>query len=139
MQAFMDFLAANWKGIIAATIAAMIIGTIWYAKPVFGKQWQKLAGLKDSDMKKGMLKGMVIMLIMALVTAIVLARFVVIADPQNYMQALKLGFWLWLGFVATYAIGGGVFEHRSPKLIALNLGNQLVTLLVMSAIIFGLR
>lgn len=134
-----DFFAINWKGILAATVAAMIIGTVWYSKPVFGKQWQKLVGLKDSDMKKGMLKGTIIMLIMAFITATVLSRFVVISNPENYMQALKLGFWLWLGFVATYAIGGGVFEHRSPKLIALNLGNQLVTLLVMSAIIFGLR
>lgn len=139
MQAMIDFFAINWKGILAATVAAMIIGTVWYSKPVFGKQWQKLVGLKDSDMKKGMLKGTIIMLIMAFITATVLSRFVVISNPENYMQALKLGFWLWLGFVATYAIGGGVFEHRSPKLIALNLGNQLVTLLVMSAIIFGLR
>jgi uncharacterized membrane protein len=139
MQVFMDFLAANWKGILAATVAAMIIGSIWYARPVFGKQWQKLVGLKDSDMKKGMAKGMIIMLIVALVTAVVLARFVVIANPQSYMQALKLGFWIWLGFVATYAIGGGVFEKRAPMLMAINLGNSLVTLLVMSAIIYGLR
>lgn len=139
MNAVLDFIAMNWKGILAATIAAMVIGTIWYARSVFGSQWQKLVGLKDSDMKKGMAKGMIIMLVMALVSAYVLARFVVIANPQTYMEALKLGFWLWLGFVATYAIGGGVFEKRSTTLIAINLGNQLVTLLVMSAIIFGLK
>jgi len=139
MNAMWDFMAVNWKGILAATVAAMIIGFVWYAKPVFGAQWQKLVGLKDSDMKKGMAKGMVIMLVMALITAIVLTRFVVIANPQSYMQALKLGFWLWLGFVFTYAVGGGVFEKRPAKLIAINVGNQLVTLLVMSAIIFALR
>ena len=139
MNAIWDFIAMNWKGILAATVAAMIIGSLWYSKMVFGKQWQKLVGLKDSEMKTGMAKAMIIMLAMALVTAYVLARFVAIANPQTYMQALKLGFWIWLGFVATYAIVGRLFEKRPARLIALNIGNQLLTLLVMSAIIFVRR
>ena len=132
------FISHNWLGILAATAAAMIIGSIWYAKPVFGTQWQKLAKLKDGEMKSGAAKAMLVMLLMALITAYVLARFLVIANPQSYFEAVKVGLWLWLGFVATYAIGGGVFEKRPMSLIAINLGNQLVTLVVMSIIIYAL-
>jgi len=41
----------NYLAIIAAAIASMLIGWLWYG-PLFGKQWMKLAGLKKSDMKK---------------------------------------------------------------------------------------
>lgn len=132
----LEFFTNNWQGIILATVAAMAIGSLWYSQIMFGKHWQKLAGLKDSDMKKGMIKGMAIMLIMAFVSAFVLKRFIVIANPEDILQALKLALWIWFGFIVTYVVGGGVFERRSPELMAINLGNQLVTLLVMSAILF---
>lgn len=134
-----DFFLSNWLGIVLATIAAMAIGTVWYAKPVFGKVWQKEVGLKDSEMNKGMAKGMIIMLVMAFVSAFVLKRFIVIAAPLSYWQAIKVALWIWLGFVFTYTVGSGVFERRSPKLMALNLGNQLVTLVVMAAIVFAIN
>ncbi len=139
MNAIIDFFSLYWKGIGLATITAMIVGTIWYAKPVFGKKWQELVGLKDKDMKQGMFLPMVIMLIVAFVTACALMRFIVIANPTSYVQAIKLGIWLWLGFVATYAIGGGVFEKRSPMLIAINIANSLVTLVAMSIVLYALQ
>lgn len=133
----LDLFTNNLLGILIATAAAMVIGSVWYSKPVFGKDWQKLVGLKDKDMKQGAGKAMATMLLMALVTAVVLQRFIVIANPQNYAEALKLGAWLWLGFVATYAIGGGMFEKRPTRLIVINVFNQLVTLLAMSVILFA--
>lgn len=139
MNAMWDFFAMYWKGIALATIASMIIGTIWYSKMVFGRKWQELVGLKDKDMKKGMMVGMLIMLVMAFIAACVLQRFIVIANPVSYMQAIKLAIWIWLGFVVTYAVGGGVFEKRPPMLMAINLANQLITLVVMAAILFALK
>ncbi len=132
----MQFFTDHWLGLLLAVVAAMVIGTIWYAPPVFGKSWQKLVGLKDKDMKAGAVKGYVVMIIMAIITAIVLQRFMIIADPQNAYQAVKLGVYIWLGFVFTYGVGGGVFEKRPPKLMAINLGNQLLTLAVMAAILY---
>lgn len=133
------FLMTNWLGIVLATIAAMAIGSLWYSKLLFGKEWQKLTKLKDKDMQKGMAVGFLVMLIMAFVSAFVLKRFIVIAAPTEVLGALKLAFWIWLGFVVTYAVGGGVFEKRSPKLMAINLTNQLITLLVMAAILFRIN
>jgi hypothetical protein len=132
-----NLLTNNLLGILIATAAAMVIGGIWYSKPVFGKDWQKLVGLKDKDMKQRMAQSMAVMLLMALVTAVVLQRFIVIANPQNYVEALKLGVWLWLGFVAVYALGYGALEKQSTKLVIINITNQLITILVMSVILFA--
>ncbi len=131
-----QFFMSHWLGLLLAVIAAMVIGAIWYAPPVFGKTWQKLVGLKDKDMKTGAMKAYVVMIIVAIITAIVLERFLIIADPTSVYQAVKVGLYIWLGFVFTYAVGGGVFEHRSKKLMAINLGNSLVTLAVMAAILY---
>jgi hypothetical protein len=131
-----QFFVDHWLGMLVSVIAAMVVGAIWYAPPVFGNTWQKLVGLKEKDMKTGVAKAYIIMVIVAIVTAFVLQRFLIITNPDSLYQAVKVGLWLWLGFVATYAIGGGVFEHRPGKLIAINLGNNLVTLLVMSAILY---
>lgn len=49
----LEFFTNNWQGIVLATVAAMAIGTLWYSKFMFGTQWQKLAKLKDKDVKKG--------------------------------------------------------------------------------------
>lgn len=135
----MKFFMTNWLGIVIATVAAMAIGSLWYSKLMFGKEWQKLVKLKDKDMKKGMISGMLVMLVMAFISAYVLKRFIVIAAPVEMLEALKLAFWIWLGFVVTYVVGGGIFEKRSAELMAINLANQLVTLLVMAAILFKIN
>ncbi len=135
----MKFFMTNWLGIVIATVAAMAIGSLWYSKLMFGKEWQKLVKLKDKDMKKGMISGMLVMLVMAFISAYVLKRFIVIAAPVEMLEALKLAFWIWLGFVVTYVVGGGIFEKRSAELMAINLANQLVTLLVMAAVLFKIN
>lgn len=133
----LEFFTNNWQGIVLATIASMAIGTLWYSKLMFGVQWQKLAKLKDSDMKKGMAKAMLVMLVMALVSAFVLERFLVISNPEDILSAIKVAIWLWLGFVLTYTVGNAVFEKRPMQLAAINLGNQLITLCIMAAILYS--
>ncbi len=132
----LKFFTNNWQGIILATIVAMAIGTLWYSRIMFGTQWQKLAKLKDSDMKKGMAKGMLVMLVLAFVSAFVLQRFLVISNPQDILSAIKVAIWLWFGFVFTYTLSNAVFEKRSIQLTAINLSNQLITLCVMAAILY---
>lgn len=131
----LEFFTNNWVGIVLATVAAMAIGSLWYSKLMFGAHWQKLAGLKDSDMKKGMAKGMLVMLVMAFVSAFVLQRFLVIANPGDILSAIKVAIWLWLGFVMTYTVSAVVFEKRPLELAVINLSNQLITLCVMAAIL----
>ncbi|MDQ5943695.1 MAG: hypothetical protein QG675_463 [Patescibacteria group bacterium] len=133
----LEFFTNNWQGIVLATVASMAIGTLWYSKLMFGVQWQKLAKLKAKDMKKGMPKAMLVMLVMAFVSAFVLQRFLVISNPEDILSAIKVAIWLWLGFVLTYTLGNVVFEKRPLQLAVINLGNQLITLCVMAAILYS--
>ena len=70
----------NGFAVLAAAVASMVIGAIWYSPAVFGKIWMSLTGISDSKIKemksKGMAKSYVIGFIASLVTAYVLAHFV---------------------------------------------------------------
>ncbi len=112
----------NWVSLIAAAIASMAVGFIWYG-PLFGKAWMKLSGHKEMGDKKEMPKMYAILFAASLVTAYVLSVL---------GAGLQTAFWVWLGFQATLLLHGVLFEKQSWNLYFLNAGHQLVSLLTMS-------
>lgn len=129
----------NFWAVVLATVGAMVVGTIWYAPPVFGSVWGKLTNGGQRPRNKGMARPMIITIIVCLVTAYVLAYFASMANQfyQGGFLANTLGtaLLLWLGFSATRLVAHDAFESRPTKLTALNMGNDLATLLVMGLII----
>ena len=112
----------NWTAIIAAGIASMVVGFIWYG-PLFGKTWMKLTGKKEMGDKSKMPMTYGIMFVGSLVTAYVLSAF---------GGSLQTAFWAWLGFQATLLLGSVLWEGKSWELYCLNASHQLVSLLAMS-------
>lgn len=77
--------------------------------------------------------------VVSLVTAYVLAHVSYLANSffgNSFMQdTLTTAFWMWLGFTAARMITHDAFEQRPAKLTIMNITHELVTLLVMGAII----
>ncbi len=127
----------SWLGILLAVIAAMAIGSLWYG-PLFGKQWMKLVKFKKGTASP--LKPMLIMLGLAIVQAFVLAHFIVYVNyfyPEysELSVGLLTGAWAFVGLVLPTLTSKAVFEKGSMELLQINLGNQLVTLLAIGAIL----
>lgn len=138
----MNIVDINYWAVLVAAAAAMVVGSIWYAQAVFGKVWMRLVGMTPDKAKSGAVMALGGMFIAALLTAYILAHFISIAvsspyfsDTSAQMQGIYTVFWAWLGFVVTTLISGPLFAKTSWKLFFLNIGNQLVTLLVMGAIL----
>lgn len=130
----------NWWAVILSTIAAMGIGSLWYAKPLFGKAWMKWAELKEEDMRKGNpVTPMVTAVVCSFLTAFVVAHITFIAHAffkNSFMSdALQTAFWLWLGVSATTLVLHSAFELKPVKLIMLNVANRFVTIMVAGLII----
>jgi hypothetical protein len=129
----------NYLAVVLAMVSSMIVGTIWYAKPVFGKRWMKMVGLNNEKIKGDAGKAIAVTVVVSLVTAYVLAHVTYLANyyfGNSYLQdALTTAFWLWLGFTAARFITHDAFERRPLNLTVLNVAHELVTLLVMGAII----
>jgi len=131
----------NMWGVFWAAVSSMVIGSIWYAKGVFGAAWMKLAGVDEKKMREDMdWTPMAAMFVLALVMAYVLAHVAYLSaeffiDKSFHYAAVSSGFWMWLGFVVTTTLGTGLFSGTRKKLMAINLGNWLVTLVVMGWVI----
>lgn len=131
--------AINWIAVGVATLAAMIIGSVWYSPPVFGNKWMKLAGISRKDTEKGGWTPIVIAIVASLATAFVLAHVTYLSykffGGSFLNAALNTAFWTWLGFSATTLVVHNSFELKRKKLTLLNAAYQLVIFMVAGLII----
>lgn len=131
-------------GLVLAVVSNMVIGFVWYAKPVFGATWQKLVGLSDKELAKDSTTPMVAAPILALVQAYVLSHVIAYSqfanpDYSDLTAGLSTGFWVWLGFVLPTMGVGYLFSRRRKKLLAIDVMYHLVALLVMGAVLATVR
>lgn len=124
--------------VLIAAIVYFAIGGLWYSQSLFGKAWSSALGKKMSDFSSDARRNsMVAMAVAALILNYFLAMFVGFAGANTWMDGVTVGFYVWLGFVATAVLSTYMFEGRSMKLYYLFAGYQLVGLLVSGAILAG--
>ena len=51
----------NWLAVALAAVSSMVVGFIWYAKPVFGRRWMRLSGIREEDTQKGAALALIIL------------------------------------------------------------------------------
>jgi hypothetical protein len=129
----------NWLGVFLALVSSMVIGMIWYARPVLGNTWAKLVKLDEKKMQQGASKAIGITVVVSFITAYVLAHVAYLSNSffhHSFLQdAVATAFWLWLGLTAARIVTHDAFEQRPVKLTAMNVAHELVTLLVMGLVI----
>ena len=111
----------NLLAVIVAGIASFILGGLWYSPMLFGKAWQREAGLSDEQLARGnmaMIFGT--SFVLCVLAAWVFALFL---GPRPAV-AFGLGagfaagaFWVASSFGVNY-----LFERKSLKLFAINGG-----------------
>lgn len=129
----------NPLAVVLAMVSSMVIGMIWYAKPVFGTRWMKLVGMTDAKAKQGADKAIGLTVVVSLITAYVLAHVSYLSNSffaNSFLQdSLTTAFWMWLGFVAARFITHDLFEQRPTELSVLTVVHEFVTLMVMGLVI----
>ena len=127
----------NYWAVLAAALANMAVGSLWYG-PVFGKTWMGLTGITNESMKSMKLSAKQAVaggFVVSLVMAYVLAMFIFIYGAVSASGALELGFWIWLGFLASTSISSFLWEGKPFKLFVLNAAEQLVAIAVMALVL----
>ena len=128
----------NWLAVVLATVSSMVVGFVWYAKPVFGKLWIRLAEVDESKMGNGV-GAIIVTVIVSFITAAVLAGSAAIAQNfygGNFLaNTVVTGIILWAGFTAARFITHDAFDRRPANLTVLNCAHELVTIVVMALII----
>jgi len=123
----------NYLAVLAAGIANMAIGFLWYG-PLFGKKWMALSGYTEEQMKNmnpGPLYGQ--SFVAALLTYFILARFM--AGTTTLMQGVETACLVWLGFVTTVQFTASLFSTRPKTLYFMDTGYQLASFIAAGFII----
>ncbi len=135
----------NYLAVLAAAVAAMIVGFIWYSPGVFGNLWLRIIGKDKLD--KAELEEMqqesrlyfAVMFVATFIGASVLARFIVWLGAATLGGGLRVGFWAWLGFAFPLTVGEALFSGKEAglkwPLFLVRVGHHLAGLLVMGAIL----
>ena len=136
----MEAVYVNWLAVVLAAAAAWILGSLWYAKPVFGAMWMKLAKVESN---KKTMRPLPVALVIAfgawLLAALVVAHIAALAnafyDVDALSTALNTAFWLWVGISLTTIVLHDTFEGRHWKVSFINSSYQFFGLLVVGLII----
>ena len=123
----------NYLAVLVAGIAAMVLGYLWYG-PLFGKIWMKINKIKKQK-KKSMTKEYLMAFIKTLIMAYVLAIFIELTGAALLAGGLIIGFWVWLGFLATVTFSSVIWGKRPFKSWLLDNSFNLLSVLLMAGIL----
>lgn len=136
----------NWLALIVAAISTMAVGFVWYNPKVFGSAWMQAVGLTEEDAQKGnmpMIFG--ISFVMAFLFAFWFNYFIQAAHPDTLAEfstfkhgafhGAFVGVLVAMPVLATNAL----FEQKSFKYIAINVGYWIVCISIMGGIITAWR
>ena len=129
----------NYWVVLLAGVVSMALGALWYSPVLFGKEWMKHSKISKKDIekakKKGMGKAYFVNLLSVLVMVYVLAHVVSYVGATSVLGGAVVGAWMWLGFVATVGLNVVLWEGKSLNLYFLNMGYQLVSLIIAGALL----
>jgi Protein of unknown function (DUF1761) len=127
----------NIWAVLVATLSSLVVGSVWYARPVFGNWWMKAARVEPTG--RSVIYPILSTLVVSLITASVLAGASAIAQhfyKGNFLLcAVLTALVMWAGFTAARVITHDAFEGRPKLLTLLTISHELVTLVIMGLVI----
>ena len=126
--------AINPIAVVAAVVAAMVIGGIYYMPALMGTRMMMLSKVIE---ERAPSRAMMLQVAISLVAMLALAAIESAAGAKGAVAGAVVGFWVFLVVGAADA-GRGNFSGTPWSLWLINLGNWAITFLVAGAIIGAL-
>lgn len=130
-------LGLNLTMVFAAALASIAFGGVWYTV-FFGKAWAAALG-KTKDQLGNPWTGLAVMFVSTLVTAMALNFLILYLDITRISGGLKLGLLAGLGFTAAAILTNDAYEGRPARLSFINIGYQLISIILMSVLLAKFR
>ena len=126
----------NLLAVFVAALASYFLGALWYSPVLFGKMYMKMSEIRPGKKPHpNVTRSYIFGFLSTLVMSYVLAHFIDYAGATTAVDGAIAGLWLWLGFIATVTLGSVLWENKSFKMYVLNNTYNLVSLLLMGAIL----
>ena len=127
---------------ILAAVSALVMGFLWYHPKTFGRAWMHGVGMTEEKMRgRNAALRYGLALLMAFIASLLLAY--VLSHPETRLSPAAHGAYhgaqMGLVLALPILVTNSLFEQRSFKTIAINVGYWIATLAVMGAIINGMN
>ncbi|MDP3645836.1 MAG: DUF1761 domain-containing protein [bacterium] len=135
-------ITVSFLPILIAGVVAVFVGWLWYSQYLFGNAYTRLSGATPEMVERGK-KRMPLNIFVSLLAYMLIAwvmTFVGIALNEfiDWISAIELGFWIWIGFVAPVMLGMVVWEQKPFQLYLIQVSHWLVTLIAIALVLlFG--
>jgi len=129
----------NFLAVVAAALSTFVLGGLWYSPLLFGRAWMRANGFTEQQVQGfNKLRAFGGSFVLALVMSANLAMF--LADPKTtVIWGMTAGALAGAGWVGCAIAVIGLFENRSWAYIGINAGYQIVSFVVMGAILGAWR
>ena len=134
----MTFAGINFLAVLIAAVVAWLVSAGWYMS--LGKIYQAAQGKTPEQCKVDMKKpGAFLPFLYALIGNLVIAWM--LAGVLGHLGQVTLkngvisGAFLWFGFILTTMVVNFCFSGRDKRLLLIDLGNWLIVMVVMGAVI----
>ncbi len=124
----------NYLAVVVATIAAVLIGIVYYGIAGFGERLARLNGMTPRTGPPSPMQ-FAVGIVVGLVNAWVLALLSLNLGGTSIADGVLLGVLVWLGFGATLKAAQVVFEGRSWNTWLISGAHDLLIQIVMAAIV----
>jgi hypothetical protein len=137
----MFFTGLSWLSIVIAAVAAFIGGWIWYSPLLFGKIYMKeiQMGMTPESMagkpKPSMVRQFSLVFVGQIVMAIVAASLVHSLFVTSFAQVSIIALSLWAGFIVFTKMNDVLFGCKSWKLFLITIGQDLLSIVFIFAIV----
>ncbi|WP_028469048.1 DUF1761 domain-containing protein [Neptunomonas japonica] len=128
-------LEVNLLGVIAATLVGMLLGALWYSSIAFGGAWMKCVGKTPETLGK-QTAPLVGSIISSLLTAVGVSLLFSLLNVSNFVTAISIG--AILGFLVIFPalLSDNLFCGWGSKLLIIQSGYRVVSVFLMSLVIY---
>lgn len=126
----------NVWAVIVAALSTFLVGSLWYSPILFGKKWMELNGFTEETIKEGRYKMATIFgssFVAAMFAAFGMAMFM--GPDSNLGFGIFAGFMIAVFWIATSRLTTALFEQQKFSLVLIHAGYDLVSYMVMGAIV----
>ncbi|MHA7111048.1 DUF1761 domain-containing protein [Sunxiuqinia elliptica] len=125
----------NYWAILVAALSTFVVGSVWYSPVLFGKKWMALNGFTEEKLKQGLPMPVVFggSFIGSLLAAFVLAMF--LGSSASLELGIFSGFMIAVFWISTSRLNLVLFEQGKVGLFFIHAGYDVVTYVIMGAIL----
>lgn len=124
-----------WLGVAVATLAAFIVGYLWYHPRGLGTLWSRLSGVSLEDLRAALVPRAVVSLIVLALTALVLNVLQAELLVASVIGGAVFGAFIALVFRLGWGLLHGTHESRPLALTIVDSAHDVVALAVIGAVL----